>query len=187
MIGWYDMAVPVEASLAEAVPERANRRRNRDGEQKKRKPSQRPKRPPAKRNSHRDAAPCSLKSNELHQRRPFEAASSFFRPGPLYQTPLRCGERDGKCQRTAQTSANQRHAEHSAGADHSALSVSRYPTGCVCGQEPSTSRRCLFGERGQGPADFEIGLVPVEFDEEQVFAAGDREKTRSRSGSTGGA
>ena len=30
MIGWYDMAVPVEASLAEAVPERANRRRNRD-------------------------------------------------------------------------------------------------------------------------------------------------------------
>jgi peroxiredoxin/mono/diheme cytochrome c family protein len=35
MIGWYDMAVPVEASLADAVPERLNRRRNRDGDQQK--------------------------------------------------------------------------------------------------------------------------------------------------------
>jgi peroxiredoxin/mono/diheme cytochrome c family protein len=32
MIGWYDMAVPVDASLADAIPERANRRRNRDAE-----------------------------------------------------------------------------------------------------------------------------------------------------------
>ena len=35
MIGWYDMAVPVEASLADAVPERANRRRNRDANAEK--------------------------------------------------------------------------------------------------------------------------------------------------------
>ncbi len=52
MIGWYDMAVPVDASLAEAVPERANRRRNRMRmPRRKRKPSPPPKKPPATRNS----------------------------------------------------------------------------------------------------------------------------------------